>query len=613
MRFFLKVSTLFAFSFALKAFACVITITPTLAEIGSSGAQMFTATSGCTVSWTTTAGTVTPKTGKSTVLKVPAETSVTTVTVTASVTGASMNATVTVNPAITAGFWGLDINQTAAVGVPSGETDPWPTAESINFGVYRTLGSSVKWSDLITSCTPSPTYNWTGLNEWLSQAQQNGQQVMFTAYYTPSCFVTQQNNGGCTYSADPEGCYLPYDINTDGTGTDAIWPGFINDLLTHLATTNGPTGAAYIHSLAYLEVWNEPNVTNECNGTDHAGGTGNCTAPALARYTADAWTKVQSFNSTYGTAIKVVSPAVTANNPFTDCTQAGNQSTINSFLNTYLTVSPVQGYSNSLNSYVNFVGFHGYVDLPNGTGSDDPASGAKCISDLISSVQNVANGDGFNQPLYDTEGSWGANPKNLNNPQFDSLITSSSDGGGTGREQAFTGIYNLIQASLTAQVTNTTNCTKNSGICPVLGGFNWYGWDFQVGTTGAPSTGQYWDETGSGALAGAGVAYQNLYNWLSGADLSTTFAAPYQPCALTQGSTSVWTCQFVFPNGKYGLAVWDQAGTCSVTTCTTTQTWSVPTTPSNAAYTTQETLGGTTSSIQNDQVSLSLQPLLLHN
>jgi hypothetical protein len=516
----------------------------------------------------------------------------------------------------------MDINNTTTVGVPPGESDPWPStvtvAPGINFqfGMYRTLGSSIKWSNLVTSCNPL-TYTWTNLDTWLGLAQQNGQQVMFTAYWTPNA----TNNGSTCSATANTGNFLPSDINADGTGTDAIWPGFINDLLTHLGNTNGPLGIRLIKQLAYLEVWNEPNVSSECNGTDHGGGTGNCTAKALARLTADAWTKVQSANSTYGATTKVISPAVTANNPQTDCTQSGNQSTINSFLNSYLSVSPVQGYSNPLSSYVDTVGFHGYVDIASnisGSGGDDPASGAKCISDLISSVQNVvhsaSSGAFAAKPIHDTEGSWGTDQAVILNNEYitgvDSSGTTGLDGGGAGREQAFAGIYNLIQASYTAQTT--TNCT---GVCPTMAGLSWYGWDFQQPSkNGEPSTGQYWDEFHS-VLAPAGTAYGYLYHWLSGASLSTGFGAPYQPCGPVAVGSTIWTCQFSFPNGKFGLAVWDQSGNCLGSSCSTTvnSPWTVPKTPGGTAYTTYQTMGGTSTSITGGTVPITLQPILINN
>jgi hypothetical protein len=72
-------------------------------------------------------------------------------------------------------------------------------------------------------------------------------------------------------------------------------------------------------------------------------------------------------------------------------------------------------------------------------------------------------------PIYDTEGSWGAD-QSYNNSTNDTDMRKYSAGTLPGREAAFTGIYHLIQAS-------NTVC---SGTCNKMAGFNWYAWDIGI-------------------------------------------------------------------------------------------------------------------------------------
>ena len=623
MRMFSWAVRFLAFSLLVPmAFACTITISPATITVAAGGTMSFTATPshGCsgTYSWTSTIGTFSPNNAATTTFT--AQSTPTTGTITVTLTSGTLhvsgNANVTINAPIQAGFFGMDINQNNTVGgVPAGESDPWPSsvAGGTSFGTYRTLGSAINWSNLVPTAgdCPStdggePTYIWSGSNsttnklyEWFSQAFAGGQKVMFDAYSTPTCSVFNvpyNSSQPCAASLGQDGCYLPGDVPT----TDAAWKEFLSNLLSYLSTTKFTGSETYmISQLGYIEVWNEPNIGTECNGTDHlysgtTYGLGNCTAANLAIMLSDAHQIVLAFNEANGTNIKVISPALTAAlEPGSNC--IATSPTINSF---FTTILDAIANSASGTQSMDYIGFHGYNYIPtNTTGTPDPASGASCISPLTANVQYYATlaNSGFTQPLYDTEGSWGGGDAGGQ----DSLITQSAYNGGSGREQAFAGIYNLVQAAYGTS----------------LEGMNWFGWDFQVPNTGAPSTGQYWDESGSGSIAPAGTAYNTLYSWLSGADLSTTFAARVAACGPYQ-STTVWTCQFVFPNGKFGLVVWDNNGTCSDSTCTVTNSsWPVPATPvgGSVTYTTYHDLDNGSHTISGGTVPISLQPILIND
>src|ERR1700756_4708721 len=104
-------------------------------------------------------------------------------------------------------FFGLHINNL---------TNPWPTTVGVQFKNYRTHDSSATlWSQL----NPSPgVYYWNALNVALQKAEQNGSQVDFNFYFTPS-WASSDRTGSCVMGNNG-GCYPPNDLKADGTGTD---------------------------------------------------------------------------------------------------------------------------------------------------------------------------------------------------------------------------------------------------------------------------------------------------------------------------------------------------------------------------------------------------------
>jgi len=467
-------------------------------------------------------------------------------------------------------FFGMDINA-------NNSTDPWPsTVSTIAFGTYRTLGSSgnTKWADVYNCSTNS--YTWTNFDKWMTLASTNGQKVMATGYYTPECLTAYTGTNAdtsCAFSSQPSGCDLPSDLNSDGTGADQIWKTYISTLVTHVVDTYG-TGF-----LKYLEVWNEPNITTECN-PNH-----NCTEAALARMVEDANTTAKGIDS----SIQIISPAVTSkyigDTDTTDCMQQAAQ--IAPYLNTLLS-QKLTGSTYIIPQYADIIGFHGYIHIPAqgvDSGSPDPASGAACIASLISSVQSTVSPYTTKQ-IFDTEGSWGGDcsptgctylPNTwITNPTPPQTMST--------QERAFTGIYYLIQASNTACQT---------GGCNSMAGFSWYGWDFT-------NTGGFWNQT-SQTLTPAGQAYARVHNWLT-----THSVTPTVPCS---ASGSVWTCNFTGTGTYKSEATWDTSQTCDETggACSTVSR----TAPSWA--TDYLDLYGVDHTITGGQVPVGLLPILLHN
>jgi hypothetical protein len=92
------------------------------------------------------------------------------------------------------------------------------------------------------------------------------------------------------------------------------------------------------------------------------------------------------------------------------------------------------------------------------------------------------------------------------------------------------------------------------------------------------------------SLDSAGVAYQQVYNWMVGATMTT-------PCTLASG---VWTCGFTLANGNPGMAVW-----LDVFRSPATQSY----TPGGTYSQYHDLTGGTTTF--SGSVTISEQPILL--
>lgn len=143
---------------------------------------------------------------------------------------------------ITSNFFGIHVKNTTA---------PLTSTKGMSFGAWRSLGGGVKWADIETS---KGVYNWKRLDTWIADAQQQGQDIMFTAYATPHWASSNPNDLSCTDDQNGGGiCDAPKDWNTG----DQNWIDFISALIDHV----GPG------TIKYYEFWNEFDVQAECNMT----------------------------------------------------------------------------------------------------------------------------------------------------------------------------------------------------------------------------------------------------------------------------------------------------------------------------------------------------------
>ncbi len=203
-------------------------------------------------------------------------------------------------------------------------------------------------------------------------------------------------------------------------------------------------------------------------------------------------------------------------------------------------------------AYADAIAFHGYCSMA-GANQITPAEEIIGIVGNLKAAMN-AYGQG-SKPIFCTEGDWGTEGSNSNNPTTDACV-------------AFLARHYLLQWSLGVSV------------------YAWYAWD---NNNGSWQWGQMWAP--SSGLNAAGIAYGELYKWMVGATMSQPYTA----------NGSVGTCGFTRPGGYQALAVWD-------TNTASTSTFIVPN-----GYVQYRDLAGSLHSISGTTVTIGIKPILLEN
>ena len=166
----------------------------------------------------------------------------------AAVTNVAVACAPTSGTAITQSFFGADFLLTGLI---------WPGTDGL--GRIATLGSlrlwddEVKWGQINTA---AGVYEWSQLDSWISMAQSQNLDVLYTFGDTPQFDGTIPNPPiHCVIPSD-YGCSPPNDVNADGTGTDAYFSAFVTALVTR-----------YKGEISFYELWNEPDCTCYFAGT----------------------------------------------------------------------------------------------------------------------------------------------------------------------------------------------------------------------------------------------------------------------------------------------------------------------------------------------------------
>jgi len=417
---------------------------------------------------------------------------------------------------IGADFFGMSVNDVPAA--------PWPSTLGVPFASFRTLGVTVKWSD-IEKCDggSDPTnscYVWTNFDSWMSQAETTGKDILYTVYSTTTWASSQPNDTSCVRGTSfPAGsCDAPNDIDAVlgsglGDGTNKHYQDFLTAVLNHI----GPG------KIKYWEVWDEPNVAHAWKGT-----------PAqLVRLAKDTNTVVKALDSN---ALTTTPPYVGKGirTPFQNYLQAGG------------------------GQYADVIAYHGY--LQTGTCPSNcpiPENEAVQIG-VVQSVMQITGQTG--KPIFDTEGSWGNYLGADTIPDPDQQV-------------AFTARYYLMHLS--------------NGVSKVY----WYSWNNQ-------ENGHFYDIPNA-VITPAGTAYEQLYNWLVGATLTS-------PCTIIN---TQWSCSFTgsWSGSNVAETIWDVNSSyiCSSGVCPTVNV-AVPT-----HYTHYQDLAGDLTAISNHTVPVGSKPVLV--
>jgi Cellulase (glycosyl hydrolase family 5) len=133
----------------------------------------------------------------------------------------------------------------------------WPPTDGqhqiATLGSVRLWDDNVKWAQINTA---SGKYDWSELDTWISKAQAQGVDVLYTFGDTPKWAGSVPKGSPCTAGQGSYSCSAPKDVNSDGTGSDNDFSDFVTALVKR-----------YKGQIAYYELWNEPDCTCFWSGT----------------------------------------------------------------------------------------------------------------------------------------------------------------------------------------------------------------------------------------------------------------------------------------------------------------------------------------------------------
>jgi hypothetical protein len=419
----------------------------------------------------------------------------------------------------------------------------------VPFGQFRFWDDGASWPFLETQPNPNlpPVFNFIPLDNYLSALQAQGvNNVLYTLGRVPQWASSQPANTTCDYTAAgyQGSCYLPLDINADGTGTDQTWINWVSAIASHV---NAP-GYPYAH-IKYWEIWNE--IYRSHILSNYLPPNGSCcysfqgTYAQLVRLTQDARAVIIAIDPT----AQIVMPSSVANTN-------GALAVAQNFL--YCNDYPLQksgcNPQNTGASSVDVINYHLYVNQePVETLLMNYVNGGGGLNGIRPGLQPAE----LAKPLWSGEDSWGLTNNNIG--QFKD----------PGSQAAFVARYHMIAWSL--------------GIASEF----WYAYD-------NPNEGTLYLPPPLPGLTEAGVAYQQVYNWMVGRSMTT-------PCSLSM--VTIWTCTLTAPGGYQGLVVWNTGTNCN------------PTCPYNvgAQYVQYRDLSGAVSPVSGNSVPIGIKPILVEN
>jgi hypothetical protein len=419
---------------------------------------------------------------------------------------------------------------------------------TVPFGSFRFWDCGANWPLLQTA---QDTFGWAPLDKYLASLKEKGvSDVLYTLGRTPKWASMRPNDDTCNYSglgpAHYGNCHLWADLNPDGTGTNDTWKRWVMAIARHV---NDP-GYLQTHArIKYWEPWNEfyrsTTLANYSGSMSYQG-----TYAQLVRITEDTRCMITGKGSVNGqpcaatpidATAKIVAPSGAANFP-------GGLRISENFL--YCDASPKSGTQCTTGrrgaDAVDVLNYHLYVPR-------EPLE--VNLTSWLRNLKATLEPPELAKPLWSGENSWGVPGRNdFDDPDL---------------QAGFVARFHLLAWSL--------------GVSREF----WYSWETDVGQLWSPDSG----------LAKAGVAYEQIYDWMVGSTMSS----------LCRPQGSVWTCGLTRPGGYQGLAVWDTSRTCNNGNCGTVPYQVGP------QYTQYRDLAGKKVNITGRTVPIGIKPILLEN
>ncbi len=445
-------------------------------------------------------------------------------------------------PLVPSAFFGLQSKATGGT---------YPT---VSFGSYRLWDTDVAWDVL----NPAPgTYNFAPIDGILTQLKTHGMSdgIAYTFGLVPNWASSAPTDTTCDL-VTPGGCDLPTDLNSDGSGTDQTFINFVQNIAQH---ANSPTYLETHAHIKYWEPWNEwyrdPVLSPYDQGCIAAQ---NCSIRAtyaqMVRMTEDLRCVITGNGSVNGVpcARTAIDPSAKILTPASHGRTSFGASVMENFLHCDSKPPTTSGCTTGDRgrNAIDVLNFHFYAMLSE-TAEEIPFHVANIKAGLRSA-------DLAAMPLWSGEGGWG----------FDTSLPDPD------LQEAFLVRYFLLGWS--------------SGISQM----SWYEFENnEWGTLYAPQR--------NGSLTQAGLAYQQVYGWLTGNSMPQACTGPTYPA---QG---VWTCAITKPDGTHMLAVWDSSQSCTNGVCSTSLY------SQNPIYSSYMSLNGSKAAVTHGSVPIGVKPILL--
>jgi hypothetical protein len=402
------------------------------------------------------------------------------------------------------------------------------------YGTVRLWDDNLRW-DLFANCIPGQPFsggtcsstnndwNWSALDTSLSNIHSwcPTCDVLFTfggvAAYANHCNADGSNNNGvCTHAKLQDSCnqgvlscWMPSDLNADGTGADQYFIDYFTFLATHLNSLDSTHATVKYMELPWNEFDRDPCIDFAYNPTACASGLYHGNYSVFATYS-----QLQRIYSDGKATISPLMPAMkfVAGNV---AEISGREQVLDNFL--YCDHTPITSCTIPISSTVggpgmDEVSWHEY--LRDGTGQGEQ------FVNKIAAVQAALEGPDQSLPLWMTEGGWG---QLTDLPDFE-------------MEAGFAARYMI---SCLSGATNPNNRCY------------WYRYDGGCGKANENNYGTLFgpvdaDCTGQNGLWWSGAALNQMSTWLAGAALTS-------PCS---ANNNIWTCNLTTSNAVPEQIVW---------------------------------------------------------